>query len=269
MTQMQSVGTLNWRKKFFRSVWESQIPTQEKLHLTSNTFKGKQAFIVAGAPSLNVVNLDALKPALDESFVICIKQSATKVGSSCDAMVMNFCNLSEYTWDTVACPVLWTIFDKKQPGEIKRRKAKNNAVFTVINNSTNDAEGFAKSVSGMSDWGRMLQLASGEVSWGPGLMYELAIPLALSVDVSKISLVAWDIGVLAPAEEGAFHNLHFYENEKVELKTKITRLEINVVRDSTEPLRAWLASRGVTLEIISPTSLASPTIPRNNQWLLA
>lgn len=55
--------------------------------------------------------------------------------------------------------------------------------------------------------------------WGPGIMYEMAIPLCLYLGVRKIVTVGWDIGDLSSFEKGTEDDTqrvfqeHFYGNE--------------------------------------------------------
>lgn len=258
-----------WRKSYFRNLWLGNLPLAKKFALSESLFRGREAFIVAGGPSLNQVDIDALRSRLSNSFVITIKQSIEIIGSDSDALIMNFCNFSAYDWEHIECPTLWATFHKSHPDLICSKGAKRNAVFKVIENSTNDAAGFAKSTAGRQHWDNFYRILDGNVCWGPGLMYELAIPLALHVGVSHIYLVAWDIGTvnLTTSASAGFDNEHFYNNSQIEMKTQINNLEIELVARSTKDLQYWLKSRGVGLSVVSDRSLVDKAIAREMQWI--
>lgn len=262
-----SASSPYWRKVHYKNIWRSNLPFETRYQLTRNLFQGKEAFIFAGGPSLRQVNIEAMRPELENSFVACIKQSVDVVGDVCDALVMNFCNFSAYDWPSIDSPTFWATFDPSHPELIRKKGAHCNATFEVIENGTNDAKGFAKSTAGKGFWENLRKFEDGKVRWGPGLMYELAIPLALHSGVKHIHLVGWDIGTLNTETSEAFLNEHFYENQKVEMKAKITNLEIETVAKSTKNLQDWLANEGVGLSVVSDRSLVSPSVPRVDRWL--
>lgn len=264
---MTQTETPLWRKTYFRGLWNSDLPLDLKFSLSKGLFAGREAFIFAGGPSLRQVDMEALRPRLKGALVICIKQSVEVAGADCDAMIMNFCNFSRYEWDAVQCPVLWATFDPGHPELIRSKGARCSATFEVTENSTNDAAGFAKSTAGREQWDNFFSFTDGKVRWGPGLMYELALPLALHAGVSHIHLVGWDIGTLNKETADGFLNDHFYDNAQVEMKTKITNLEIETVAGSTRGLRNWLETRGVGLSVVSDRSLVDASVKREEQWL--
>jgi hypothetical protein len=230
-------------------------------------FKGREAFIFAAGPSLQQVDMEALRGRLNQALVISIKQSIEMVGAECDAMVMNFCNFSGYDWEKIYCPVFWTTWNPSMPERIRTEGARCDAAFEVKDNSKPTAETLANTTAGHQDWSNLLRLPASEVPWGPGLMYEIAIPLALHTGVSHIYLVGWDIGTLNKTTDDGFDNEHFYNNEKVRMKTKITNLEIETVARSTKSLRVWLEARGVGLSVVSDRSLVDKSVTRDTQWI--
>jgi hypothetical protein len=256
-----------WRKEHLRTLLESEISFEAKIKLSKDLFVGKKAYIVAAGPSLNNVDFEKLGIELADSLVICIKQSIVKVKNHTDIMLINFCNLSEYNWDLIDCPVFWTTFAEDHGEIIKNNKYPCSEIFKATGNGKNNADGFKISTAGGRHWDRLGKLIEGEIVWGPGLMYELAIPLALHLGVNEIVLVSWDIGTLNENTEESFMNNHFYDQDKLKLKTKINNLEIEVVAESTNDLKIWLENRGVSLSVISNSSLVDSGVRRRNEWL--
>ncbi|MEZ0153477.1 MAG: hypothetical protein AB9Q22_01045 [Candidatus Reddybacter sp.] len=258
---------LGFRKELFRNTLNLEVPLEVRLRLSKNIFSGKKAFIFAAGPSLSLVDIQKLSPLLNENLVICIKQSVNVIQNMSDLLLMNFCNFSGYNWSEIRSPVIWTSFDKGHNEIIKERQLKCNALLPVIENAKNNLEGLSTSTAGKECWGNFQRLLDGKAVWGPGLMYELAIPFALHSGVEHICLVGWDIGTLSKHEEKAFLNEHFYKNDNVEMKTKITNQEIDIVAKSTGSLKRWLAEQGIDLSIISDRSLVDSSIRREDQWL--
>lgn len=258
-----------WRKTYYRNLWQGDLSLAKKFALSQGLFDGRHAFIFAGGPSLRQIKIKSMESKLSNSLVICIKQSIDVVAANCDVLLMNFCNFSKYDWESINCPVLWTAFHKSHPELILSKGAKSNAIFTVVDNSTNDKVGLGKSTAGKQCWQNLYKIKDGNVRWGPGLMYELAIPLAIHAGVSHIYLVAWDIGTInanVPASIG-FDNKHFYNESIIEMKTKINNLEIEIVANSTARLRDWLESLGIGLSVVSDKSLVHSQIKRETQWI--
>ena len=258
--------SLLWRKKYIRTLFESLLPFGLKKHLSTKVFKGKTAYIFAAGPSLNSLNIKKIQPELSENLVISIKQSVEITKDFTDIMLINFCNLTDFSWDEINYPVFWVTFEDEQLTDIYENKYKCNEVFRVYENFSNDEVGFSKSTAGAKSWGDLLDLKAGRVKWGPGLMYELAIPLALHLGVTKICLVAWDIGKLSHTGS-AYVNQHFYDEKRIKNKMKINDKEIKIVSDSTGPLAEWLGARNIELTVISPSSLVSGEVKRENEWL--
>lgn len=258
--------SLLWRKKYIRTLFESSLPFGVKKRLSSNIFIGKTAYIFAAAPSLNLVDVKKLREELSENLVISIKQSVEVTKEFTDFMLINFCNLTDFSWDEIDNPVFWTTFEDNHPAIINKSQYKCNEIFRAYGNGSNDDAGFSVSTAGAESWEDLLNLEDGKVKWGPGLMYELAIPLALHLGVNKICLVAWDIGKLSSSED-AFVNEHFYDSKRIKNKMKINDTEIKVVSGSTGSLFEWLKERNIELTVISPSSLVSEKVERENYWL--
>jgi hypothetical protein len=261
------IEEISIRKKIFRDTFDLEIPLQSKLRLSKGLFKNKKAFIFAAGPSLSTVDVEKLTPHLRDNLVICVKQSIDVVGDQSDLLLMNFCNFNTYDWGDINCPVVWTTFDASHSEIIENRGLKSNALFPVVENLTNDLIGLSSSTAGKESWDNLLRLPEERAIWGPGLMYELAIPFALHCGVEHITLVGWDIGTLRENSGDAFLNEHFYDNSKVEMKTKITSLEIGLVSKSTKSLKIWLAKKGVSISVVADVSIVDESIERERKWL--
>lgn len=260
-------GDYYWRKSYFRNLWSSKISNELKFKLSKDLFSGKQAFIFAAGPSLSKVDMTKIKEKLGNSLVICIKQSVELVGNDCDSMMINFCNYTDYDWSKVECPVLWTTWNSSQPSLLREKGAPADSIFRVEDNGNPDGDTLPHTTAGKESWNNMLAFPDGIVPWGPGLMYELAIPMALHAGVTHIYLVGWDIGSLNKKSNEPFLNQHFYDEKQIQMKTKITSLEIETVASSTKSLNDWLSKQGIGLSVVSDRSLVDNCVKREVQWI--
>lgn len=105
-------------------------------------------------------------------------------------------------------------------------------------------------------------------AWGPGLMYEMAIPLAMFLGCKEIITIGWDIGDISKFD-GSNENEeqwqdHFYEG-KQNIKyapTPMTKKEIELVTDSVPFIHKWLKEKGIDFKICSDRNPADKSIPR-------
>lgn len=255
-----------WRKEYVRNLFQSALSFDMKKKLSKRLFRGKTAYIFAAAPSLNHVDVKRMENELSDNLVISIKQSVEVTKAYTDFMLINFCNLTDFDWQSITAPVFWTTFDDSHPSIIRENNFKCDETFKATGNGKNNADGFANSTAGAKRWSNLLEFEEGIIKWGPGLMYELALPLAIHFGVRKICLVAWDIGKLSDDKE-AFVNEHFYDSSRIKNKMKINDTEIEVVSKSTESLLEWLKNENIELSVVSPSSLVSAKVKRENKWL--
>ena len=105
-------------------------------------------------------------------------------------------------------------------------------------------------------------------AWGPGLMYEMAFPLAIFLGCKEIVTVGWDIGDVSKFssenEKEEQWQDHFYEG-KENIKyapTPMTKREIELVTDSVPFIHNWLKEKGIDFKICSDRNPADKSIPR-------
>lgn len=257
-------SSLYWRKMYYRSVVDSKLPLSQKIKLTENLFDGKDVYIFAAGPSLKNIDMELLRPKLKRSLVFCIKQSYEVVKEFCDVIIMNYCNFQDYEWDEMNSAVFWASFEKGHAESIESNGYKCSHIFDIKNNK----DGFRNTTAFKNSWGSILNVEDSSANWGPGLMYEIAIPIALSAKPKNIHLVGWDIGSKTEeADNTKFMNDHFYDHSKVKLKTKITNEEIDLVSSSTYSLWEFLKEKGIELTVISDRSLVNSKVVREMEYL--
>ena len=217
-------------------------------------YKGETAYILGTGPSIDKISSFE---KLNDKLVISMKQSLRYV-STADFHLLNFCNLTRYNYENNNTIVGWTIWDQHQPNTILQNFS---CDFILPTYKLNDGRAdLDNSIAFNLDKLDLLDMNK-ELSrpWGPGTMYELAIPLALYLGCKKIVTIGWD---LFASELNKFSNdteslyqPHCYNDNDlqfIETNTKINKKEILGVINSTKHLYEWLDKRGIELEIVDP-----------------
>ena len=94
-----------------------------------------------------------------------------------------------------------------------------------------------------------------EVLWGPGMFYEMMMPLCLQLGVKDIVIIGWD---LALKHSGVKHE-HFYEEEG-DCKPQMGELQQAII--STSSFYDWCEKNNITLKIISDINEADERFER-------
>lgn len=240
----------------------------ERLDILKNSFKDETAYIIAAGPSLNDYPVNKLKEKLKDELVFCIKQSYHTYKDICDFLLLNFCNLSPYNFDEKTI-VSWCYWFQNHPEVITQNKWKADLLFPIYRNGDDWKEkGFkdklAQSVCEQGDFENLSLEKSIERPWGPSLMLEIAIPMAMHLGVKKIVTVGWDIGDMSAYKEkdAVFIDHYYSDNTHLYDKFHMTRRELQLMIDSSEKLYEWVTSKGIEFNIASPTNPASDVIPR-------
>jgi len=237
--------------------------SEERLNCLKNSFDGETVYIVGAGPSLKNHNTEELKQFLSDKLTFSIKQSYDVIKEITDIHIQNFCNYKGYDYgenDRTICP--WLVFDPSHPMNIIKNNIRCDFMLPIYRNNGDMGE----TVAEMEDWDSMLLEKSFRRPWGPGCMYELAIPLAIYMGCKKIVTIGWDIGDLHgydKSKKNIFQE-HFYEGDTQvsHMKTSASYRELESVVNSTKGLYYWLKEKGIQLEIVSDKNQGYKGIPR-------
>ena len=236
--------------------------SEDRLACLKNSFTGETVYIVAAGPSLNNHPPEKLKDFLSDKLTFSIKQSYDLLGDIADVHIQNFCNFKNYNYQTNERTISpWLVFDPSHPQTILSNNIKCDMMLPIYRNNGD----MATTISEQGDYDSMLLESSFERPWGPGCMYELALPLAIYMGCKKIITIGWDIGNLKAYDDGTDHILdHFYEGEsKIQyMPVAMSHKELTSVVNSTKGLYYWLKEKQIELEIISDSNPAYDGIPR-------
>ncbi len=104
------------------------------------------------------------------------------------------------------------------------------------------------------DWNRSLAAVQHERQWGPGIMLELVVPLAVHFGVGRLIVAGWD---LAPPDAPRYPHAAPVPNP-----IELYPWETSATIAASGHYYRWLKDRGVELELLSRRSHLSPEIPR-------
>ena len=252
---------------------------QTRLDVLKNQYEGETAYIVASGPSLNNYDQGYLQDFLSDKLTMSIKQSWNIFKAQTDFHLLNFCNFAPYNWTDCKSIVTWAIFEQFHPDMIFQNNLNADLMIPIYRNSpmTGGGQGPDKMIHSVAEKGDfdsiLLNNPENGINqpWGPGIMYEMAIPLALYLGCKKIVTIGWDIGDINSFSKGKDDDTqrvfqdHFYGNQHNEIvyaKTSMGPREILSVAKSTKPLYYWLKEKGVEWEIVSDRNPGYSGIPR-------
>jgi hypothetical protein len=183
-----------------------------------------------------------------------------------DFLLLNFTNLSNYTWkeDVITA---WCFWFEQHPEIVFKNKWKGDLLFPVFRNDNIDNK-ISQTIAYRKDYENLLFEKTLPRPWGPGLMYELAIPLAIHMGVKEIVTIGWDIGDINKwkdaSDEKERHEIdHFYSEETHRYdKFTLASEEVQLITESTLEIYKFLKERNIDFKIASDINPASIEIPR-------
>lgn len=264
---------------------------EEKIVFLKNKYAHQECYIITAGPSLRDIPPKILKEKLQDKLVLMVKQTFNVAPELADFHLLNSWNYTPYDYrQNPATIVLMekTPQDPATPGLQEDLLFNISGVAKHLSKEEKLANRLAQKVN-FEDYMFEKQL---DRPWGPGIMYELGIYLALHLGVSKIITIGWDIG-----EIGAKTMEHFYDTKKPQIldkpknllthnctkskKSWISQLkaklfgetviynepgffdgEVELIAKSTRDLYDWLQQKGVALEVISTNSAVDACVPR-------
>jgi hypothetical protein len=264
--------------------------TPGQIQLLSGAYRGSRCAIVTCGPSLRLIDAQRLRRSLEGVVTIAVKQAIDIVGEQADVLCFNAYNVSRYR---VPSPRTIRVFGAESSGRVPQLNQ-----FDIRLPHDAHAADLAESLVVTRDFDRYLLSSSLGRPWGPGILHEEALFLAVHLGVSEVITIGWDIA------NARSHNVHFYDSGSSaaffdrgrsahrlararrrlprsvqsgarwaralfdhnagRLYNRTTMLpgEAEAVADATDATAKWLASHGVTLRVVSDSALISRHVPR-------
>ena len=242
--------------------------SEERVDVLKDKYIGETVYIVAAGPSLNNYEHDYLRNFLSDKLTFSIKQSQAILGDVTDVHFQNFCNYSNYNFDGNESTIsAWSVFLQNHPEILLQNNIRCDFMMPIFRNTRTDENKMEDTVAEKGDFQSLLFEKSFERPWGPGLMYEMCIPLAIHMGVKKIVTVGWDIGDVSLYEDDSksVYQNHFYgdpNQNQIQLQAKMSKRETISVTKSTKQLYEWLSSLNIEFEMVSDTNPGYEKIPR-------
>jgi len=233
---------------------------QERLEFLKDKYKDDTVYIVTCGPSLKKHDVKELKSKLKNKLVFSIKQAYNILKEETDFHLLNTYNLSEYEWFDNSI-VYWSLsksYANEQLQRIVDMKAPIDLFIPVINPPFVNYDQTVQATCNFDDF-HMMETHT-EVKFGIGMMYEMAIPLALLLGCKKIVVIGWDLG--DPSKSYSPEQWpHFFKDKRTKLTGPMEGEIAELIR-STDKLHDWFQTKGIELEILSDTSFVSDKFKR-------
>lgn len=269
----------------------AQVRAQEtaaaKVAALRNAYRGQRCVIVTCGPSLSRIDSDRLRAALDGVVTIAVKQAVHVVGHQADIVCFNSYNVRRFS---VSDRATLRVYAPEPSGMVTQH----NRYDVSLPMAAHDAD-LTRSLAGIRDFARHELDRTLVRPWGPGIVHEVVLYLAVHMGVADVYTLGWDIAA------GATANVHFDDRAaqaqffdagrhrprtlagargrmpvvaKRALRTargviahcrglpynRVTMLpgEGALVAQALPATRDWLAARGVTLRIVAGSGPAAP-----------
>ena len=254
--------------KYLKNIMLQYEDISDRLAQLKNSYEGETCYIVSAGPSLKNYEENELKDKLKDELVITIKQAYNVLKDISDFHVLNFTNFQPYNWnnDTI---VVWEVFEQYHPDMILSNAFSCDLMLPVVGNHESDiVKRINESQAGTESFDDWTLDKTMNRMYGPGIMYEVVIHLALYLGVSEIKTVGWDIGdVNKFKQDNLYEDVwqeHAYEgSDNIQYaKTPMNYHEVNTVVKSVKYLSEWLKTKGVDFKIISDRNPAHESVER-------
>jgi len=265
--------------------------THEKLEVLRGAYDGSVCVLVTCGPSLGDLDPALLRAQLSGIMTIAVKQAVDVVADEADFLCFNSFNVARYETGA-ARPI--RIYGAEPTGRVPQLNRCDLRLPHAV--TTSDLR---TSLAARQNFDDYLLSATPVRPWGPGIVYEIGMYLAVHLGIKELITVGWDIA----NKKG--NNTHFYDPQtedqffdrgrsdayrlvgvrrhlpaplrdgmrwtravishrtgRLYNRTTMVPGEAEVVASSTKQAAAWLRAQGVELTVVSPTSMVDPAVQR-------
>jgi hypothetical protein len=240
----------------------------DRVRYLKDQYKGQTAYIIASGPSFGHYSTEFLNNLLKDEFVISIKQTYNSLSNLVDIHLINFCNLDAYNYTNESTIVGWSVWDVNQPYQILNSGFRCDFILPTYKLG-DQSPNIDNTVAVQGNFELLSLEQSLPRPWGPGTMYEMAIPLAVYTGCSSIVTIGWDLFGSSVTAQDVVEGKQDYFYKDITFKqtqSHISKKEIVSTIQSTEGLYKWLQEKQVELHIADPfnNNPACNSIPRIN-----
>lgn len=255
--------------KEIRSIEDSY----ERIKALKDRFKGETIYVTTPGPSLMTHDREKLVNKLKGKPVIALKQSYNFVYEVATFHGMSAYGYQPYQYHSNETLVHWQLTAMNMPYEINRihNEWKHQADIMIPCYSTPWVP-MQKTTAFSRDFNNWLAYGEGKAIWGPGIMYETGIPLALHLGAKEIVTIGWDIGDLSKFKKEAGYKLGDDDWRKEHAEGLYAEgvhagagpdyIELKETIDCTKEMYDWFLENKIKVRILSNTNPADSRFER-------
>lgn len=215
------------------------------MNLLHNAFDGEICYILSCGPSLNDLDHSFLREKLKNELVLTVKQAYLIFHEIADFHFFNCNNFSSFqnSPTTIFCSQADALPEHVARQHIWKGQ-EYDLNFILRDNKNHDNKLTNKKNFDYWTFDKRLNRP-----WGPSIMHETVLYMAIFLGVSEIRTVGWDH--IDPKGESS-KITHFYNNE-AEISSKAFDVDLQEIKDCIELSKfksQWLKERGVTLKVM-------------------
>ena len=227
----------------------------KKIKILKDSYKNKECYILTCGPGLKQYPPELLREKLKDKLVIAVKQAYNYVPDIVDFHLFNSNNCEVYDYGENR-PIVLTCAAESELAMVHSvwSNKQDYDIFTFIE----DDRDFSKSICKSLNFEEFTFENKLERPWGPGMMSEVVVYLALHLGVKEINTIGWDL-----EEPGSTKSNHYYENRNVVRPADpMKQEEILLNIEMTKHLNEWLISKNTKLYVANDNSYVHKSVPR-------
>ena len=229
---------------------------KKKIELLKDTYKDKDCYILTCGPGLKQYSPEFLKEKLSNKLVFAVKQAYEYVPEIVDFHFFNANNFQVYNYEK-SRPIVVT--NSAEPELAMIHHIWTNKQDYDIFAFTPDDKDFSKAICNSLKFDEYLLENTLDRPWGPGMMSEIVIYMAVHLGVKNIYTIGWDL-----EKPGETKSNHYYSDRQlIRPADPMKKEEITLNIETTKHLYKWLNSKGINLFVANDNSYVHETVPRS------
>lgn len=218
----------------------------QRMKALENSFEGETCYIVSCGPSIMDVDHDVLRSELSNNLVFSVKQAYFLFKDLVDFHFFNCNNFTPYEFggETIYCSQADALPESAARAYIWGNQ-KYDLNFVLRDNKIHENK-----LSRSKEYDKWCFKNRLDRPWGPSIMHETIIYMAVHLGVSKIRTIGWDH--IDP--NGKEYKIdHFYDNKQdYKIYSQANPLDVGEIEESIQmsgEVSQWLLEKNIRLEV--------------------
>lgn len=259
---------MNLREKIYNLPVDNnkskQLQFLDRFLLLKDEFYQKDIVILSCGPSLSEYSREKIKDFCKGKIVFCIKQTIHEFKEICDVHFYNDNNITQYSYedDTVAISCSAIDYNRAQKAFWPTIRKSD---FHFITRHTRNLKESLAFTNKFEEW--EIENTGCARPWGPGIMLECVIPVAVFVNPKRIYTLGWDYADPKKYKDNGSSPLkHYYSEQEQKKHFRIpdppVAQENALLCKNSYHLNEYLKRKKIELLILSKSSYLDSSIPR-------